>query len=143
MHLARELVERLALARAAEDHVQRDVVRGERAAGGGGVRRLRVVDEANAVALGDELEPVLDAGERAQRLGDRLVGEPGGARGGGRGGSVLAVVRAGQARFGRQLVGRRELDAPRPRPAPSSKPRGTTAVSSAVWFSKMRSFASR
>ena len=41
-----------------------------------------------------------DARERAQRLGDRLVGEPGRTRGGGRGRGVLAVVarRAGPAR---------------------------------------------
>src|SRR4029077_19803968 len=58
VELARELVEALALSRAAEDHVQRDVVRGERAPSRGGVRRLRVVDEAHAPDVGDELETV-------------------------------------------------------------------------------------
>ena len=69
-------------------------VGGERAAGRRDVRRLRVVDVADAVALADELEPVRHAGERAQRLGDRLVADAGRARGGrGRGSRVLAVVR--------------------------------------------------
>ena len=51
-------------------------VRGERAARRGDVRRLRVVDEAHAVALGDELEPVRHAGEGAQSLGDRSSAIP-------------------------------------------------------------------
>ena len=44
--------------------MQRRVEGRERAPGGGGVRRLGVVDVADAVDLGDELEPVRDAGER-------------------------------------------------------------------------------
>ena len=47
--------------------MQRRVVGRQRASGGGGVGRLRVVDVADAVDLGDELEPVRDAGEGPQR----------------------------------------------------------------------------
>src|SRR5205807_6928023 len=86
------------------------VIRGDATAGGGGVRRLRVVDPANAAELTHELEPVRHAGERAEGLGDRLVGDTGDVGGGGRGGSVLAVVAARDERFGGQLVVGGELD---------------------------------
>ena len=85
---------------------------------------------------------MLDAGEGAQRRRDRRIVEAGGAGGGGRGGGVLAVVRARDERLGRQLVVRGELDAARSA-GTGPKPRGTTATSSAVWFSKIRSFAAR
>src|SRR5918911_200508 len=62
-------------------------------------------------------EPVRDAWERAQRLGDRVVGDAGGARGRGRGGGVLAVVHAGDQRLGRQQVVRAELDPVEAEPA--------------------------
>ena len=116
--------------------MQRRVERGERAARGGGVRRLRVVDVAHAVALADELEPVRDAGERAQRLGDRGVVDPGGTRRGRRRrGGVLAVVRARDERLGRAAGRRRELDARR-RPARAEAARHDRGVR-ARWFSKM------
>ena len=92
-------------------------VRRERAPRRGDVRRLRVVDEAHAGRLADGLEPVRHAGERAQRLGDRVVADPGRARGRGRGGGVLAVVRAADQRLGRQRVVGRELDPVEPEPA--------------------------
>ena len=41
--------------------------------GGGDVGRLGVVDEADAVDLGDLLEPVRDAGEAAQALAHRVA----------------------------------------------------------------------
>ena len=82
----------------------------------GDVRRLRVVDEANPVALGDELQPVRHAGERAQPRRDVLVGDPGGARGGSRRSSVLTVVRAAQQRLGGQLVVGGEHSAVEPGP---------------------------
>ena len=91
--------------------MQRLGVGGERAPRGGRVRRLRVVDEPDAVPFGDELEPMRDTPERAQRLGDRVVGEPGRARGGGCGRGVLPVVGAGQGRLGREGLGGGELDA--------------------------------
>ena len=47
----------------------------ERAARGGGVRRLRVVDVADAVDLGHELEPVRDAGKRRRAPPRSLVGD--------------------------------------------------------------------
>ena len=60
----------------------------------GDVGRLRVVDEADAVDLGDLLEPVRDAGEAPQALADRVpVDAHRQRRGGGRhrvGGVVLA-----------------------------------------------------
>src|SRR5581483_321349 len=68
--VGRERGEVLALERAAEDEVQRRVVRGDAATSGGGVRRLRIVDIADAAQLAHELEPVRDAGERAQRVRD-------------------------------------------------------------------------
>src|SRR5439155_26072527 len=62
--LSRELAKALALERAAEDHVQPGpAVGGDAAPRRRGVRRLRVVHEADAVELPHELEPVLDAGE--------------------------------------------------------------------------------
>src|SRR5262249_47698514 len=81
----RQRTEVLALDRAAKDQV--DGLRGvggERSARGGDVRRLRVVDVADAAALGDELEAVRHALELAQRLRDRVVHDSRSARGGGR-----------------------------------------------------------
>ena len=132
----RERREALALQRAAEDQVHRLVrVRGERAPRGGDVRRLRVVDEAHAVDLADVLEPVRHARERPQRLGDRVVADPGRARRGRRGGGVLAVVRAADQRLGRQRVVGRELD--------PLEARARAARPSRRARSKIRSFASR
>src|SRR5204863_663939 len=85
-------------------------IRLDPAAGGRRVRRLGVVHEADAVDLGNELEAVLDSGKRAQRFADRIVLDPGGSRGGRRGGGVLPVVRTGNQRLGRQHVTRIELD---------------------------------
>ena len=122
--------------------MERRLERRERAPRGGGVRRLGVVDVADAVDLGDELEPVRHAGERAQRGRDRVVADARRPRRGCRGGRVLPVVRARDQRLGRQHVVGGELDAPAA-PGTGPKPRGTTATSSAVWFSKIRSLASR
>src|SRR5205085_5847105 len=102
--VAYELREVLALERAAEDQSQRRVERSDAAPGRGGVRRLRVVDVANAAELAHELESVRDALEGPQRLGDGRVLDPGGARGSRRSRRVLAVVRAGDERLGRQRV---------------------------------------
>ncbi len=96
-----EPVEGLSLLVAAEDQVQRRVVGRERAPRRGGVRRLRVVDPADAPALAHELEPVRNAGEVAQRRGDRWLPGAGRTRGRGRRGGVLAVVCAGERRLGR------------------------------------------
>ena len=57
-------------------------------------------------------------GKRAQRLGDRRVGDPGGAGRGGRRGGVLAVVRARDARA-RRAAGRRRANSTR-RAAPGT-----------------------
>ena len=99
-----------------------------------GIRRLRVVDEADAADLADGSSRCGTPGKRAQRLRDRLVAdaERAGRRGRGRG--VLAVVLAGDPRLGRQLVVGRELDLraapgtgrsraerPRRRPPPGSR----------------------
>ena len=132
----RERREVLALERAAEDQVHGLVgVCGERAQGGGHVGRLGVVDVADAVHLAGGLEPVRNAGERPERLRDRVVADAGGARRGGRGSRVLAVVGAAEQRLGRQRV-----VAPRTRCPSSPTPRGTTATPAR---SKMRSFAAR
>ncbi len=78
---ARELRERRPLAAPADDHPEAArAVGAKRPLGRLGVRRLRVVDEAHAVDLADGLEPVGDAGERAQRLRDRLLGNARGTR---------------------------------------------------------------
>ena len=138
----RERCVRLLLAAPAEDDVEARAGEGrERTERGGDVRRLRVVDVADAAQLADELDPVRDAVEGAQRLGDRGVLDSGRARRCRRGSGVLAVVRAGDARLGGKLVRARELDAAR-RAGDERKPRGTTAVSSGVWRSKIRSFVS-
>ena len=108
--VADEGIEVLALERAAEDEAERRVVGRDPAARGGGVRRLRVVDPANAVQLAHELEPVRDAREGGERLRDGVVGHAGGAGRGGRGGSVLPVVTAGDQRLGGQRVVGGELD---------------------------------
>ena len=47
---------------------------------------------------------MLDAAERAQRLRDRAVVDPGRSRGRGRRRRVLAVVSAGDQRLGGQVV---------------------------------------
>ena len=52
-------------------------------------------------------------GKRRKRLGDRVVGNADRPRRRGRGGGVLAVVRAGDQRLGGQRVVCRELDPPR------------------------------
>ena len=100
------------LAAAAEDDVQPRV--GERcksAEGGGDVRRLRVVDVADTAQLADELDPMRHAFERSERLADRGVVDAGRSSGGCRRRSVLAVVRAGYPRLGRELVIGGEVDA--------------------------------
>ena len=51
-----------------------------------------------------------DAGERAQRLGDRVVLDPECARDGGRSGCVLAIVSAGDQRLRRERIVGGELD---------------------------------
>src|SRR5919108_591960 len=94
----------LVLSEPAEDDVERRVVRGDRAARGRGVRGLGVVDEPHTADLGHLLEPVRHAGKAAQRLGDPVVVDARGAGGGRRGGGVLSVVRARDARFGRQRI---------------------------------------
>jgi hypothetical protein len=111
--LERELGIALALAAAAQDDVERSVEGGNRPASGGGIRRLRVVHEAHALDLADRLEPVRDAREGFESLRDPRVVDTERTRGSGRGGSVLAVVRAGNARLSGQRAGRLELDAPR------------------------------
>ena len=91
--------------------------------------------------LAHELQPVLDAGKRAQRFGDRVLVDARSPRGGGRCSGVLTVVLAGDERLRGQRIVRAKLDAVGAA-GNSSKPRGTTATSASVWFSKMRSFAS-
>ena len=86
---------------------------------------------------------MLDAGEGPERLRDPIVRDPDRTRGRRRGGGVLAVVLAGDMRLGRKRIVEAELDAPPSPGTRGSKPRGTTATSSALWFSKMRSFAAR
>ncbi len=117
-----------------------------RARGGGDVRRLRVVDEAHAVDLSrDELEPVRhDAGNVAQRLGDRLVvDDPARARA-----AVAAAAfsrlcapgisgSAGSASSAANST-RRAVARDGSEPA-----RHDRDVLGAVWRSKIRSFASR
>ena len=100
----------------------------ERTERGRDVRRLRVVDVTDAPQLADELDPMRDAVEGAQRLGDRGVVDSGRARRRGRGRGVLAVVRAGDAGLGGQLVRARELDAARTRRGRSETPRHDRGV---------------
>ena len=123
--------------------MERRVVGGEGAPRGGGVRRLRVVDEADAADLGDELEPVRDPGERLEGLRDRARPAMPSAR-------AAAVAAAAFSRLcapgisgsaGSSSAGSNSTR--RARPGTSSKPRGTTATSASLWFSKIRSFASR
>ena len=123
--------------------MERRVVGRQRAPGGGRVRRLRVVDVADAADLGDELEPVLDARERAQRRrrSRRRRARPRGlppsrrrrSRGCARPGST---ARPAARRPAANSTRRAE-------PGTGPNPRGTTATSSPVWFSKIRSFAAR
>ena len=89
----------------------------ERAQRGGDVGRLRVVDVADAVQLADELEPVGDARECAQSLGDPIVRDPGRPGGGSRGGGVLAVVGAAHQRLRRERIVGGELGAVEVEPA--------------------------
>src|SRR5688572_2873702 len=110
---AREPRERRSLEASAEDETEARRVRGERLYRGLRIRRLRVVDEANAIDLAYELETMGHALEGAQAFGDRVVGDPGGACGGGRGRGVLPVVSPEDRRLGRQLVVGRELGAAR------------------------------
>src|SRR5207247_11291326 len=86
-------------------------IRGDTASCCSGVRRLRVVDEADAVDLADELQAVRDAAERAQRFGDRILRDAGSARGSRRGGRVLPAVLDGAERLGGQAIAGGELDA--------------------------------
>ncbi len=117
----RELVEALALERAAEDELQRRLERGQCLACRGRVGRLRVVDKTDTRDLGDQLEPVRDTRKRAKRVSDHVVADPGCAGGCGRRGGVLAVVTAGDERLGGKLVVGRELHAPgRPRDRPEA-----------------------
>src|SRR4029450_10760270 len=103
----------LALAPAAEDHVQRLVVRSDGAPGRGGVRRLRIVHEEDAVRVRNWLEAVCNAREGLERLrGPRVVDAERASRRARRRG-VLAIVRTGNQRLSGKLVGRRELDPPR------------------------------
>ena len=51
-----------------------------------------------------------DPGERAERLGDRVIGHARGTGGGGRSGGVLPVVRASDSRLGGEWVIGAELD---------------------------------
>ena len=64
-------------------------------------------------------------GNVLQRLGDRIVGDTGRARGGGGRGGVLAVVGTADQRLGRQLVVGRELDPVEPEPAGDDGDGGT------------------
>ena len=81
------------LATATEDDVEAGAgKRRERAERGRDVRRLRVVDIANATQLADELDAVRDALEGPQRPRDRLIVDPSRARRDGGGDGVLAVV---------------------------------------------------
>src|SRR5919198_5729871 len=108
----RERREVLALARTAEDQVDRLVLVGcECSERGGDVGRLRVVHVANAVELAHELEPVRYAWEGAEGFGDLLVRDPSGARCGGCGGGVLAVVDASDQWLGGQRIVGGELAA--------------------------------
>ena len=84
---------------------------------------------------------MLDAGERAQRLGDRLVGDADRARGGGRGRCILAVVPAADERLRRQGIvagvdrsGQREpaRDDPRLGPLEDAQLRVAVALEGAV-----------
>ena len=110
----REGVVRLGLAAAPEDHVLAAAgERRDRAARGGRVRRLRVVHVEDAVDDRDLFDAVLDTGERDECVGDRLVRDSESAGSGGRGGRVLPVVLAADARLGRQRVVGRELHATR------------------------------
>ena len=77
----------------------------------GHVRRLGVVHVADAADLGHELEPVRDAGERAQRIGDLLLRGAQDASGGGRRSCVLAIVPARDQRLRGQRIVRVELRA--------------------------------
>ena len=68
------------------------------------IRRDRVVDPADAAELAHELEPVRNAGEGAQRLGDRVVLDADGAGRRRRGRRVRTVVPAGNKRLGRKRI---------------------------------------
>ena len=116
-HRLGERREVLTLQRAAEDDVQRRVIRGQRTSRSGGVRGLRVVHVPDAADLGHQLQAVLDAREALERARDRVVVDARGACGSRRRRRVLAVVRAGHARLRRQRVVARELDARQPEAA--------------------------
>ena len=106
--------------------MQRSVVRGQRLPRCGGVRRLRVVDEADAADLGDELEPVWRRPRTSgapRRSPRRRTGRAGRR---GRGGRVLAVVRPGDRGSAGSGSRRRTRCASPRRERP--KPRGTTAA---------------
>src|SRR5207249_179000 len=108
--LTDEGVEVLALERATENEAERRVVCRDTAAGRGGVRRLRVVDPADAAELAHQLQPVRDAGERTECLRDRVVRHAEGAGGCRRSGGVLPVVTAWNEGLRRQPVVGAELD---------------------------------
>ena len=93
--VAGEGAEVLTLGRAAEDEAERRAIGGHTTAGCGRVRRLRVVDPANAVQLAYLLQAVRNAGERAECLGDGVVGHAGCPGRRGRGSRVLPIVEAG------------------------------------------------
>ena len=111
----RERCEVLALARAADDQAQRPVGVGrDPAAGGGDVRRLRVVDvAARRAARGPARAGAARPGRSRSASRDPFLRGAGGAGRGGRGGGVLAVVLAGDQRLGRERVVPAELDPPR------------------------------
>ena len=73
--------------------------------GGGDIGRLGVVDEADPAALGDQLEPVRNAGEAAQPLADGVTVDPHRERRSGGRHRVLGVVLAEEAELGDRQQG--------------------------------------
>ncbi len=77
--------------------------------------------------------------EASKPIRDRDIVDPGLPRSGRSRSCVFAVVCPRETRFGGKLVDGGELD-PASRARDRGKPLGTSATSSAVWFSKIRSF---
>ena len=88
-HVERQLGVALALAASAEDDVERGIIGRHGPTRGRGVRRLRVVDEADAADLGDGLEAMRDPGKGLESLRDPRV--RGSERAGGRGRSGTEI----------------------------------------------------